>query len=117
MNTFTATTSLTTEQIDSMCAFYSYQETVKEERTETVDRVEIQDGVEVTVPTEVTTTVDVPNPMSKVEFVRTFIDTQLKNLMTSIFFEINKSVIAQATKQLDEQARQVAESSISVTAE
>lgn len=114
MNTFTAITTLSDAQIDSMCAFYSYQETVKEERTETIDRVELQDGVEVTVSSEVTTMVDVPNPVSKVEFVRIFIDTQLKNLMASIFFEINKSIVDQARNQLNEQARQVAEESISV---
>lgn len=100
MNTFTATTTLTSEQIDKMCAFYSYAETINQEDPENPGSL-----------------IQVPNPISKTEFVRNFIDGQLKNLMANTFFEVNRSIIDETRKQLDEQSRTVAESSITVTAE
>lgn len=91
MNTFTATTSLTDEQVAAFALFKGYKAELTDENGEVT-----------------------PNPQSINDFTRAEIERLVRTLMTNTFAEVNQYKVAELTVAIQNEAAQLAENNVSV---
>ena len=91
MNTFTATTNLSDEQVAAFATFKGYQAEVADENGDMV-----------------------ANPQSINDFTRAEIERSVKILMTNTFAEVNQYRVAELTVAIQNEAAQLAENNVTV---
>lgn len=91
MNTFTATTNLSDEQVAAFAAFKGYQAEVADENGDMI-----------------------PNPQSKVEFVRLVIDQEQKKQTAYLFNIINEYKVQEVREAIQNEAAEFAENNVTV---